>query len=398
MGNCSAPLCSHEPESKQRFVNRIFDPSDPEFNAGVELFRQGQYVDALIKSVRMLHKEEKRSYLELYNVCLDMLEGQSFSEKDCSTIFEFYRNHDVVTYKYFDFIWNSKLNFFDNIYSSQFINSIVQREIVRKNMLADFCVAFKNYFEGIGKSTTVITFKYLSEKKFHRAYTFFADMLSDKGDKKESFVWYKHAADLGYQTAQYRVAKMYLEGDIVEKNYCEAVRYYFLSLNGKHKQGCVNVGWDHLIFQTAIMDVFEENMKMKQLLHKLDIEDQVVYDARSMCRTSAKPLTKSVSKEEIGDQHILIESDADAELTDLPSTISLPDQPEKKTEQEEKKEEKHEENKAIIMTLSPRDEKVSDIKCLNEESDTDHDESHNDPHDTSNARLLEDDDSDYDLI
>jgi len=49
--------------------------------------------------------------------------------------------------------------------------------------------------------------------------------LSAKNDK-EAFSWFSKAAEAGYPPARRKLAKMYEEGEYVQQNYAEAIKYY----------------------------------------------------------------------------------------------------------------------------------------------------------------------------
>jgi hypothetical protein len=392
MGNCAVP-CSHD-EARQKIVLLSNITDDPEFNHGVELFRQQNYISALIKAVHLLNKKEKPMYLELYNSAIELMHEYNFNEKDYYAVFDFYRDPSKVKYKYYDFIWHDKLAFFEGVYSNAFVSALVEKELKKNNMLAQFCVAFKNYFEGINLMQAMDMFKSLSERRFHRAYLYYAEMLYGLGQKGEAVRFYKESADYGYQVAQYKLAKILLEGDGVLKNCHDAIRYYFLSINGKHRQGCYWQKFDHAIFQTAILDIFEENARIKKRMSDLNIDECVVFDGQSICR---KPVEKSI--ESIGLKIDPTEGLRDEPLSP-PSTVSIDGVvesiPQVKVDKEKEPESKEQKTEHLTIADHLKDIKkgrTSPMSRISEESDLGEDE-----HDTTNARLIDDEDSDYDIV
>ena len=69
---------------------------------------------------------------------------------------------------------------------------------------------------------------------------FYADQLSESGDKAGAFEWYKRAAENGELAAYYYVGYAYEKGEGVEKNEAEAVRWYENRLSHGMQVGCAN--------------------------------------------------------------------------------------------------------------------------------------------------------------
>lgn len=69
---------------------------------------------------------------------------------------------------------------------------------------------------------------------------FYADQLSEAGDKAGALTWYKRAAENGELAAYYYVGHAYEEGEGVEKDEAEAARWYESRLSYGMQVGCAN--------------------------------------------------------------------------------------------------------------------------------------------------------------
>lgn len=69
---------------------------------------------------------------------------------------------------------------------------------------------------------------------------FYAEQLSESGDKAGAFEWYKRAANNGEMSAYYYVGNAYENGEGVEKNETEAARWYENRLSHGMNVGCAN--------------------------------------------------------------------------------------------------------------------------------------------------------------